>query len=382
MVVNMPLLQRKFQGPFSPESFPDTGIMNPDIRSLPVSPFGQRDEITDESLGFNPEHAAIDRFNQLLTQRPVRERPGFIRTLASGLIGGLSGDLSNVEKLLYAPYNQKVLDYNAQLEPAFQAANIERQSNANRRQLAYQTAENLRKERADTERTRLGEMKLEQDRIKEEARQEDQKVRTQLLQFKTMNPEYKIDTSGETVRLINPRTGQIIDTRYDTTRMSDFEKMMYSQQNALELLTKKQEGDISLEQERQKGRLESINLRESLTEGEETAANRRTRLRTNAEQLIREDPNGLGKFIKLDPNNPNGFSFIESTSGLFGMGAKTGPTDEERKKINNYILNQGARGISSTKTITAPIAPAGWKYVPKLDASGKQIGWTPVREEK
>src|SRR4051812_40786715 len=89
---------------------------------------GQDNPSFDSGIApFNPEHTASDRLNQVISQQPTRNHPGLIRKLAAGAYAGLGGD---GEKLLYAPYDRAMADWNAKLKPVENAASLERQSNA------------------------------------------------------------------------------------------------------------------------------------------------------------------------------------------------------------------------------------------------------------
>lgn len=118
--------------------------------------------INDEST-FNPEHVAIDRFNSLLEKEPQYKRPGFLRTLLGGGIAALTGGgPSEARAIIDAPYNQEMADWKSRLEPAFQAANLERQSNIAGQNRMFTEREAIRKEKADERRFETDQARLEE----------------------------------------------------------------------------------------------------------------------------------------------------------------------------------------------------------------------------
>jgi len=133
---------------FTTSSKPDTSLDLGDIEIL-------------RSL-YDPESENIKRFTDLIANKPERGKPSLARTIvASGI--GLKGGVKGAEEVLGAPHAKAMSDWQSSIEPAQQAANLERQSNANERQL-------------------LGSMvnaSRDQQRLKESARQADDKIKIQ-----------------------------------------------------------------------------------------------------------------------------------------------------------------------------------------------------------
>src|SRR3990167_6075370 len=89
----------------------------------------------DRELGrlgelYQPEDEMSNRFRELLDTIPERNKPGVLRKIASAIVG-LGG--GNQEQALYAPYNRKMEDWKAKLEPTQAGMIQERMSNANER---------------------------------------------------------------------------------------------------------------------------------------------------------------------------------------------------------------------------------------------------------
>jgi hypothetical protein len=87
---------------------------------------------------YTPEHAASDRFDQLLKEYPTERSPGIARTLVAIGAGMGKGTMKDQQEILDEPYKHDVEDWKNKTEPEYQAASLERQSNTNNRQLAGQ----------------------------------------------------------------------------------------------------------------------------------------------------------------------------------------------------------------------------------------------------
>src|SRR3990167_1729408 len=92
----------------------------------------------DRELGrlgelYQPEDEMSNRFRELLDTIPERNKPGVLRKIASAIVG-LGG--GNQEQALYAPYNRKMEDWKAKLEPTQAGMINERQENNILRQIA------------------------------------------------------------------------------------------------------------------------------------------------------------------------------------------------------------------------------------------------------
>lgn len=160
---------------------------------------------------YTPETEATDAFNQLLRNYPQREEPGFGRKLAASAAAWKGGPAA-AEAFMYAPYLREKEDWMAQMQPRYQAANLERQSNINERTLAYNMATSSLNERkvAETER---------KNRELEKSRQQ----RNDILRFKAEHPNLQFKTDGPTIMILDPATGQITDSGVLTSVLSDYD---------------------------------------------------------------------------------------------------------------------------------------------------------------
>lgn len=205
---------------------------------------------------YTPEEEASGRFNELLAQYPKREeyKPGALRRIGAmlaTLAGSVTKDglllnenaMNMGQDILNRPYNEKLAEWKAQVEPAYQSANLERYSNTNERGYAYQTT--------------MAQLKAEADaaRAANDTRKADiAEARLRAYDFKMRNPNFKFDFSGPTVIVANPATGELKDSGIPTGALSDADKMSLQQENALERIGATGEQARLTEGVRQEGR--------------------------------------------------------------------------------------------------------------------------------
>lgn len=206
-------------------AFPAPNIMapppNPIMPPTPTIPQEEEDINSIMSRIYQPETGARDRLNSLVGNMPQRptEISG-LRKLGSVLVGMGQGPEAQ-EKATYAPYYRELADWKEQVNPALQAANLERYGNANERQLAYQTGQTQiagrrAKVAEDAERRRL---------TSAEAAIENNKKKTDIAKFKAENPDYEFqdDVKSGNIIMVHPRTGHQIDTGLKHGEMSELE---------------------------------------------------------------------------------------------------------------------------------------------------------------
>lgn len=184
---------------------------------------------------YTPETAAVDRFNALAAAYPQFKEPGALRRIGGSILGALT-DLgtnfghtrtgvkgTNVfdEVSGRNKYLEDISDWQNQIKPAEQAANLERQNNANERTMAYQTVN----------------QELTQKRDEDRSRAADEK--NAILRLKTNNPNLKFDFKGPTVLVTDPATGKVSDTGVKTGHLSDADKLGLMQEGKIEQITTK-----------------------------------------------------------------------------------------------------------------------------------------------
>src|SRR3990167_77658 len=202
----------------------------------------------DRELGrlgelYQPEDEMSNRFRELLDTIPERNKPGVLRKIASAIVG-LGG--GNQEQALYAPYNRKMEDWKAKLEPTQAGMINERQENNILRQIAQAEMTNDRMVRRN-----------EDIRTKEQSQIALNNKKLELLQFKNDHPEleFKIREDGMIIGL-NPQTGQPIDTGVKSNELSDFDKIRLNIGGRLQVA--QVQGDIrkDIESDQQLNRIE------------------------------------------------------------------------------------------------------------------------------
>lgn len=170
---------------------------------------------------FNPEHDAQDRVNQLLGQMPTHEKPSFMRKLSASLVAG-GGDYKQSQDILNQPYETQYNDWKDKFAPAYQAANLERYSNATERQAAQNQLNFESQNRRIDEYTAHNRANEERDREKLEI----QRKRAEAYDFKARNPAWKmVPSKGGNVFFVSPDGTQKIDTGIPTGSMTDFDRI-------------------------------------------------------------------------------------------------------------------------------------------------------------
>jgi hypothetical protein len=363
---------------------------------------------------YTPETEATERFNTLAGGMPEYEKPGVWRSIAAALSAFGPGGHEVGMQVARQPYADKMTRWKEQLGPAQQAASLERQNNANERTMAYQTVnQELQSRKQDeVERKNLAEQKIRQQRA-------------DVYEFKSRNPGFKFDFSGPKVKVLNPTTGQVTVTQWDTGNLSDTDKINLEQKNAIERIEKTGEQARETEGVRQTGResiaetrgwkvynvpdpnnpgqMKSIKINEITGDVQElakpvgpvasaTGAGNRGELPTQtkvrqfnkAREIYNTRPD-LRKYLKLGTND---FTVLESSS----WGAEGKAADAAKIQELNQLLygegqpttpgNTGGRGGGSGRGTQTPRftpqkpppAPQGWRYVPKPGG-----GWTAVQ---
>jgi hypothetical protein len=330
---------------------------------------------------YSPETAASERFNQMIGQQPRMEdyKPSVLRRIGSALTAFGPGGMEAGMEFLHRPFTEKMTDWRAGIGPAQQAANLERQSNINERQLAYQTISTQLRAEADAERAKHNERNAA-------IRQQ----RADVYEFKARNPNMRFDFSGPTVKIADPLSGQVSDTGIATGSLSDADKLMLQQEQAMERIGETGRQQRMTEGIRQTGREElqgmrgwtigtipdpnnpnqSIGVRiheptgevqpiqfggqqvgpvtrpTSGARGAESPAQLKVRQFNAARQLSSTRPD-LAKFIRI--GSGNNFTIIQP-------GRFSGPTPEQFAEITEAIFQGGSPTQAPTMGAQSPQA--------------------------
>lgn len=215
---------------------------------------------------YTPSNQASDRLNRMIDYQPQRPTDMSKWRKFGGLLVGMGQGPEAQEKAMYAPYYRQMADWKAGLDPAIKAGELERYSNANERQLAYQSATAITREKAEQRRLEKSHADIDRD-----------KKKNQLNEFKTMHPDWDIKQGDNgNLWLVPPRPdlGQPYDTGLLSGDFTDQEK--------------------ALETEKQ------IKMRND-------AAERRARISSGpkAGKVYTEDEFGHRQIWSWDPNEPD-----------------------------------------------------------------------------
>lgn len=206
------------QNIFGPMAQSPNGVTGP--AASPVAPQAPDVNARMNEL-YNPSHTASDAFNDLASQYPERQNPSALRKIGAAITGIGYGPQAAMN-LLEQPHTRDVEDWKNRMGPLQQSANLERQENVNSRTLAYQTiAAQLRQEALDNKE------KLDDANLK--IRQQ----RADVYDFKARNPDLDFDFSGDTIKVVNPKNGEIKDTGVKTGNLSDADKLALQHKNRL-----------------------------------------------------------------------------------------------------------------------------------------------------
>lgn len=375
--------------------------ISPQIDTTRVSPAVAEDPSSGYDVGqrmselYTPEHAATDRFNEMIGDYPKRTdyHPSMLRKIGASLtaLGGQFGGpkgrfawnpnaMAFGEQVLNRPYNEKITDWKNQIGPAQTAANMERAQNINERTLAYQTVSNELKQQAEEHRV----AKNEREALIREHR-------ANVYDFKSKNPGMKfLFPKGGNVRAVNPVTGEEKDTGIPTGSMTELDKMNLTQEFTRENIGSKGAEAANVAGINAKSRETVAETRgwkpyeETLPDGTkrtfmyneitgetrdrtpggrpnatpvrsgaggsarpETASQTRVRQFNAARELYNTKPE-LRQFIKLGSPGSSDFTITPPGKGFFG--GDTGPNAIQYKQIQDAIYGGNANAPVSAHT--------------------------------
>jgi hypothetical protein len=270
---------------------------------------------------YTPETTAQNRLNSLIDAYPERQNPSLLSKIAASLMG--LGNSPNIPKLqdnfLYGGYNDSVADWKNKVEPAYQAANLERYGNANDRALAYQAAmsESAQRKLEETERNNRVKTDLSQGRLT-------------LAEWKAHHPNailYK--PLGGNAYWMDPQTKEVFETEVSTGTMTE--------EGKLEKITEGQKAVVD-----ERGRQARL-TKDVLAAGRINASLSPNELKTQrynrAHELAGKDPI-LGQFIEFTGTNE--FT-IQKTKSRGILSGSSGPSPAQRKAINDFIDGVGSK---------------------------------------
>src|SRR3990167_2153890 len=161
--------------------------------NVPAPDFTNRPEESQVSqwLGelYQPEMRMQNIFNELVGQFPERDEPSKWRKIAAAIYGMSREDpFKAAQGYAQAPFYSQLEDWEKRLEPVMKAADLERESNVNRRIMAEQTIQRRLQELRDAEARRKAE-------VSETQKQQDvdtRRMRARVYACRNKTPDYKI----------------------------------------------------------------------------------------------------------------------------------------------------------------------------------------------
>ena|SRR5213592_2371474 len=354
----------------------------------------------------NEPTPAMDRFRNMLDTMPERHRPSIMRMIGTGALsfanaqqpdqvsestdkyGNVSRTvkkgnwqpygLEETNKILQQPYEQELGDWANRAKVTQQAAQLERQSNADRALQAqrYATAGIIPEREA-----RLGAQgrtRLEQGQERIDINRSKQK----LADWKAHNPDGKIYApKGGNVVIINPQTGEATDTGIESGMLSDEERINLTGQKRMEQISKQGEiqkgiqgtkGEQALEQIGARGG-EARETKEVVPGGagatSQLPTQQKVGLQLKANKAKQEHPE-WSRYINTDPNT----GMVEITPPATGYFSR-GPDKAVYDEIIKYM---GAAPTQPTKPKTTTPAATEAGRVKIADASGKVVATIPI----
>ena len=350
---------------FNPQEFDQQDVMWND--PFPNSPTGQSPQQSpiynpypessspeDEEIKqlmnrmYQPKNEMTDRFNEMISNIPQREKPSKLRRLAAIFTGMTVDDPDIADKVINAPYYRKIQDWKLKLDPTYQAANLERQGNINERQLAYQTAQSeTARRRAET-----GEKAQEERERTNRANEATRQKRAEIYDFKTRNPNYVFKTreDGQLIGVNPQHPDQIVDTGLKTGDLSDTDKITLGVSGRLKEIEKRGDVEAGLEGLKQEGRVKLEEKKSTLKGGTKGELPSQTRVRqfNKAREAYNLHPEWR-KFIKIGSPGTSDFEITPPGKSFFGQW-KTGPDDAAYKNMSDFIYEKKMEDTKQAQT--------------------------------
>lgn len=375
-----------------PESIPS----NQPIQSNSPARFTPPNQVDDIegmlSRLYTPEHNMQDRLMGLMNNYPTEAPVSTGRRIGASAVGALTdigrmfGGVGNGEQAYdditgKTKFREDLFNWKNKVEPTERLATLEKQNNTNERTMAMQTISAKLREEAEQHRVEKNDKDYQ---IKQQ--------RADAYDFKVRNPLMKIVIpKGGNIMAMDPVTGQLHDTGIDSGSLSDADKAALTQENKLEQIDVNQKNTEKNINTKHENTLDEIGARakearttKSTPSGNAPNANKpelptQTRVRqlNKARELYNSRPD-LRPFIKITGNE-----FQITPPGSGGMFDSAGPNPAQYKELNDAIYGSTPPAPTSSHGVTnqptnqpkAPVAPKGWKYVPKPGG-----GWTAVKD--
>ena len=284
------------------------------------------------------EHAATDKFNQLVNQYPQEGHIGVLRRIAA-MAAGLGGPSPAQDTILHGPHNAAVADWERQIKPAGEAANMERYANALRGTTAYRGGQlDIAKQKADTQDKNVD------SQVQARANRGD------YLRWQMTHPNHELKLDEKTGHMIgfNPKNLSEPPTDLGEFKMSqrEFADMTFENNKIL------------------------ANIRAENAQNLKAAPSDKTNapLAPSQDQILTEEA-----YNNYYNTKQPGYELMKRDPDTKKWDVTGLNTPELTQGVADYVKNYRAK-FNAQRGQKSGAAPKPG-YVPKLDASGKQIGW-------
>lgn len=354
----------------------DQGVLPPMTGG--VAPMGQ-DNPDQDTMNFisqrmsqlyQPDTFASDRVNQLLDQIPERPNPSLARKIFASMatLNPHGGGPNAADEVLFGGYNNQMQDWKNQFQPALQAGNLERYSNANNRMAATSTIQQ--------------ELRSKEDRDKQELNDRKQTTaerRADAYIFKQTHPNWKpLFPKGGTVMFVDPTNPRNhMDTGIPTGTLSDYDRISLMGDERISQIQETGSEARKTEETRQTNREDLERLRQTDRERLKqtldpnkgaggSTYNSENQKRIGEFRKAREAYNTKPewqKWIKLGDPGSNDFTISPPSTAWY----KSGPDQATYDEMTKFIYGASP----TTNPTSAP--PAGWMVLTKPDGTKVKV---------
>lgn len=198
---------------------------------------------------YQPETKNIDAMSQLASKYPEMAQPGKLRKIGSVALATLgdmfgpqgSGKMAFSEMMGFGPHERAVADWKNKIDPLKDAANYERQSNAQNRMFATSTVSSEQRQAKDTAAAKIAEKKTA-----------IQQQLADIQKFKAEHPNLRIIApKGGNIQAIDPQSGKLVRDLGSAGTLSDEQRIGLEQEGAIEKI--QEQGKQTRETNMQKG---------------------------------------------------------------------------------------------------------------------------------
>lgn len=294
----------------------------------------------------------MGQLSQNISDFPVLQNPNKLQRI-SGFLSALGGQPSDVtNEIMWGPNNRAMQQWSLKNNALSNAAKIEGSNVSNKfsndlKRMNNESLANYRQTQGEAALGRVGNAadanRIRQDDLANRNRIANAKL--ELDKWKTMNPEGKIYApKGGNVMLVNPLTGESIDTGIETGSLTDEER--------IKLTGAVQQQNIAAQGEQARTTKSTPSADSGVNS--QLPTQQKQAILNRAQQLINQRPD-LAAYITINPNT-NAVE-IAPAGKTNWMGQQRGPSKEQFDEINNIIYGAGSGGLPPKVPVTPSNKP-------------------------